>query len=626
MEKKEFKTESKRVLDLMINSIYTNKDIFLRELISNASDAIDKIYYKTLSNENLEFNKSDYYIEIKTDKNKRQVIIEDTGIGMTKDELENNLGVIAKSGSLEFKENNKLEQDVDIIGQFGVGFYSSIMVAKKVTVISRAFGEDSIYKWVCEGVDGYTIEKIENDMHTGTKIILDLKDDDEDFNYSEYLEEYKLRSLVKKYSDFIRYPIKMKVSKTKPKDDNNEEFETYYEVETVNSMVPIWRKNKNELKEEDYINFYEEKHFGYDKPLKYIHLKADGVVRFNSILYIPSSVPFDFFSKDYKSGLQLYSNGVLIMDKCEDLLPDYYSFVIGVVDSDDLNLNISREILQKSRQLTIIAKKIKDKITSELKLMLKNDRDMYNKFYDLFSRSIKLGVYDKFGMEKDELKDLLMFKSSFNDKYTTLSEYVERMKDNQEKIFYMTGESIDKIKNLPQIEILKEKDYEILYFTDAIDEFTIKMLQKYDDKEFLSASNADMDIKDENNKEELETQKSKDMLNKAKEVLSGRVDDVIISTRLVKSPVCLTSKGELSIEMEKVLNQMPDENKLKANKVLEINKNNKVFDNLNDLYEKDIEKFEKFINVLYSQARLIEGLSVDDPVNLTNSIMDLITF
>lgn len=624
MSLKEFKTESKKILDLMVNSIYTNKDIFLRELISNASDSIDKVYYKTLSDENLEFNKSDYKIIIGRDKDKKQIYVEDTGIGMTSEELESNLGVIAKSGSLEFKETNKIDENFDIIGQFGVGFYSSFMVAKKVTVLSRAFKQNEVYKWVCEGVDGYTIEKVDLEMHVGTKIIIDLKDDNEDFKYSEYLEEYKLRELIKKYSDFIRYPIIMDVTKTKPKDDDSKEFEQYTEKETINSMVPIWRKNKNELEEEDYNNFYQEKHFGFDKPLKYIHLKADGVVRFNSILYIPSSMPFNFFSKDFKKGLSLYSNGVLIMDKCEDLLPDYYSFVEGVVDSEDLSLNISRETLQKSRQLSIIAKKIKDKITSELKLMLKNDREEYNKFYDLFSRSIKLGVYNNFGQDKDYLKDLLMFKSSNDNKYTTLSEYTSRMKEGQDKIYYMTGDSIEKIQNLPQIEVLNKKDYEILYFTDPIDEFTIKILQNYEEKEFASASDTDIDIDCENEESLAKKEESKDMLKKAKEILKDKVSDVIISSRLVNSPVCLTSRGNLSIEMEKVLDQMPEENKLKANKVLEINPNNKIFENLNNLYKKDEAKFEKLLNVIYSQAKLIEGLTIDNPVDLTNDIIDLI--
>lgn len=625
MAVQEFKTQSKKILDLMINSIYTNKDIFLRELISNASDSIDKVYYKTLSDENLTFNKDDYKICIYTDKEKRQLIIEDTGIGMTKEELENNLGVIAKSGSLEFKENNKIDENFDIIGQFGVGFYSAFMVAKKITVISRAFGSDEVYQWVSEGVEGFEVNKIDDKINHGTKIILDLRESDEDFNYDEYLEDYKLRSLIKQYSDFISYPIIMEVTKTKPKEDNKDEYEEYIEPETINSMVPLWRKNKNELKEEDYENFFFERHFGFTKPLKYIHLKADGVVRFNAILYIPSQVPFDYFTKDYKKGLQLYSNGVLIMDKCEDLLPDYYSFVVGVVDSEDLSLNISRETLQKSRQLSIISKRIKDKITSELKLIQKNDREKYNQFYDLFSRNIKFGIYENFGANKEQLEELLMFKSSKSEEYSTLLEYKDRMKDGQDKIYYATGDSIDKIKKLPQVEILNKNNYEFFYLTEDIDEFVIKVLKKYNEKEFCSVSDANLDINDEKNGEIKEKSlKSKNMLDKMKEILKGKVNDVIISSKLVNSPLCLSSKGQLSIEMEKVLNQMPHDNNFKADKVLEINGNNKIFDNLNSYYENDLDKFEKLVNLVYSQALLIEGLSVEDPIKMTQDFADLL--
>lgn len=625
MGKQEFKAESKRVLDLMINSIYTNKDIFLRELISNASDSIDKVYYKVLSDENLEFNKEDYKIFIKADKEKRQLSIIDKGIGMSKDELENNLGIIAKSGSLDFKDSTKLDQEHDIIGQFGVGFYSAFMVSSKVTVLSRAFGSDETYKWVSEGADGFEIEKMAENIQQGTQIILDIKKSDDDFNYDEYLEEYKLKSLVKKYSDFIRYPIVMEVTKSRKK-EGSDEYEDYKEEEILNSRVPIWRKNKTELTDEDYENFYEEKHFGFSKPLKYIHLQADGLVRFNAIIYIPSNLPFNYYAKDYKKGLQLYSNGVLIMDKCAELLPDYYSFAVGVVDSEDLSLNISRETLQKSRQLSLIAKRIKDKITSELKTMLKNDRENYNKFYEIFSRSLKLGIYDSFGANKDELEDLLMFKSSAEEKFVTFEEYVSHLKEGQDKIYYVAGDSIDKLKKMPQLEYVSSKGYEVLYFTDEIDEFAIRILDNYKDKKFISVSDADFGSKEETTDEfKGEEEKSKDMLGEIKDILKDKVDDVKLSVRLVNSPVCLVSKGQLSVEMEKTLSNLPENNKIKAQKLLEINPKNKIFDKLEDLYKTDKDKFSTLVNVIYGQALIIEGLSPENPVKFADDITSLIS-
>ena len=625
MAKQEFRAESKRILDLMINSIYTNRDIFLRELISNASDAIDKVYYKALSDDNMEFNKDDYFIKITVDKETRSISIEDTGIGMDEKELENNLGIIANSGSLQFKQENEIKDGFDIIGQFGVGFYSSFIVAKKVVVLSKSISSDIAYVWESDGLDGYEINKAEKSSN-GTKITLYLKDNSEEENYDEYLQDYKLQSLIKKYSDFIRYPIKMDITKSRKKQDS-EEYEDYVETQTVNSMVPLWRKNKNELTEEDYINFYNEKHYGFDKPLKYIHTSADGSVRYTSIMYIPSMLPFNYYSKEFKKGLELYSSGVLIMDKCDQLLPDYFGFVTGMVDSDDLSLNISREILQNDRQLKLIAKRLKDKIKTELVTMLKNDRDNYVKFYDVFSRSIKFGLYDNWGMNKEDLQDLIMFKSSLDkEKYVTLDEYISRMKDEQKNIFYATGESIEKIEKMPQIELLLDKGYEILYFTDEVDEFAIQSLGQYKEHSFKSIFNSDLDIEDVSKQEKEEVlEKSKDMIESMKALLKDKISDIVISSRLKNYPVCLSSKGNLSIEMEKTLSSMPTDNNIKAEKILELNDKSKMFENLNNYFEKDVEKFNKLTNVLYNQALLIEGLSIPDPIEFTNNISDLLS-
>ncbi|QXM05392.1 molecular chaperone HtpG [Crassaminicella indica] len=621
MEKKQFQAESKRLLDLMINSIYTHREIFLRELISNASDAIDKIYYKALTDENLTFNKDDYYIKVSYDKENRILKISDTGIGMTKEELEENLGVIAKSGSFTFKKENELKDGFDIIGQFGVGFYSAFMVADKVTVITKALGSDEAFKWEATGADGYIIEPCEKEA-VGTDIILKIKENTEDEKFDEYLEEYRLRAIIKKYSDFIRYPIKMDVTKRKLKEGTENEYEEYVEETIVNSMVPIWRKNKNELKKEDYENFYAEKHYGFDKPAKYIHISVDGAVRYNAILFIPEKMPYDFYTKEYEKGLELYSNGVLIMNKCADLLPDYFSFVKGMVDSEDLSLNISREMLQHNRQLKVIAKNIKNKIKNELKNMLKNEREKYEQFYKTFGRQLKYGVYSDFGANKEVLQDLLMFYSSKEKKMVTLEEYISRMPEEQKYIYYAAGETNERIEKLPQTELVAEKGYEILYFTDDIDEFAVKMLMNYKGKEFKSVSSGDLGIEEEDNENasNKEYEDSKEVFEYMKNVLKGKVKDVVVSKRLKNHPVCLSNDGEFTIEMEKVLNAMPNHPEIKADKILEINVQHDIFKTLKEAFENDKEKLKLYTNILYNQALLIEGLPINDPVAFTEDI------
>lgn len=619
LAKKQFKTESKRLLDLMINSIYTHREIFLRELISNASDAIDKIYYKALTDESLSFDKENYYIKVTPDKKNRVLKISDTGIGMTKEELDDNLGVIARSGSLAFKRENELKDGYDIIGQFGVGFYSAFMVADTVTVISKALGSEEAYKWESGGADGYTIEPCEKE-NVGTDVILKIKENTEDEKYDEYLEEYRLKSIIKKYSDFIRYPIKMDITRSRLKEGSKDEYEEYSEEQIINSMVPIWKKNKSELKQEDYDNFYSEKHFGFDKPLRHIHISADGAVSYNAILFIPEKTPFDFYTKEYEKGLELYSNGVMIMNKCADLLPDYFSFVKGMVDSEDLSLNISREMLQHDRQLKLIAKNIKTKIKNELENMLKNERDKYEKFYEAFGRQLKYGIYSEFGSNRDVLQDLLMFYSSKEKKLVTLEEYVSRMRSEQKYIYYAAGESIERIEKLPQTELVREKDYEILYFTDDVDEFAIKMLMTYKDKEFKSVSSGDLGIEPEENKNTGDDKESKELFEYMKKILSGKVKDVKASKRLKHHPVCLSNEGEVSIEMEKILSTMPNNPDIKADKVLELNTGHEVFKSLKEAYEKDKEKLELYTNLLYGQALLIEGLPIADPVEFTNNI------
>jgi molecular chaperone HtpG len=621
MTKKKFKAESKRVLDIMINSIYTHKEIFLRELISNSSDAIDKIYYKALTDDNIKFNKSKYQIKIDVDKDNRILTVSDTGIGMTKEELEENLGVIAQSGSFNFKNLNKVKDGYDIIGQFGVGFYSAFMVADKVEVYTKSLGEDTGYKWISEGADGYIIEEYEKDT-VGTDIILTIKENDEDENYDKFLNTNQLQQIVKKYSDFIRYPIKMEIEKTRLKEGTEDEYESYTELETVNSMVPIWKKNKLNLKDEDYENFYSEKHFGFDKPLSHLHISVDGVIRYNAVLFIPENIPFDYYSKEYEKGLELYSNGVLIMNKCPDLLPDYFSFIKGVVDSEDLTLNLSREVLQHDRQLQFIAKNLRTKIKKELETMMKHDREKYEKFYDSFGRQLKFGVYDEFGRDKDFLKNLLMFYSSKEDKMVTLDEYVSRMPEEQEFIYYAAGESKEMLKKLPQTESVLDKGFEILYFTEDIDEFAIKVLEEYQEKEFKSVSSSDLEIDDVEDTEEnqVEEDKRKEIFDYMTKSLKGKISKVKASKRLKNHPVCLSNEGDVSIEMEKVLKNMPNNQNIKAEKILEININHKVYQAIKDAYENDKDKLDLYTNLLYNQALLIEGLPLEDPVEFSNNI------
>lgn len=623
MAKKQFKSESKRLLNLMINSIYTHKEIFLRELISNASDAIDKRYYMSLRDNNIDFNKDDFYIRITPNEEERILRVSDTGIGMSKEELDSNLGIIAKSGSFDFKENNEIKEDVDIIGQFGVGFYSAFMVSEKVTVISKRADSEEAYKWESMGADGYTITPCKKDS-VGTDIIMKIKPSTEDEDYDEFLDAYNIKSLVKKYSDFIKYPIKMMMKKRKLKEGTENEYEDYFEDEILNSMVPIWRKNKSELKEEDYHNFYTEKHFGYEKPLKYTHVSAEGVVSYNAILYIPARAPYDFYTKEFEKGLELYSNGVMIMKKCGDLLPDYFGFMQGLVDSPDFSLNISREVLQHDKQLQFIAKKIKEKIKSELLSMLKEDRETYEKFFINFGKVLKYGLYSDWGLNKEFLQDLVMFYSSYEEKLTTLDEYVSRMKEDQKYIYYAAGESVDKLSKLPQAELIADKGFEILYFTDEIDEFAIKVLLNYKDKEFKNISSSDLDIKSEDDNTD-NVEENKELFAFMKESLGEKVKEVRASKRLKTHPVCLATEGELSIEMEKVLNALPDKpSSIHAEKILEINTSHQIFEKLKDAFHNDKEKFKKLSNVLFNQALLIEGLTIEDPVQYANDIYELI--
>jgi molecular chaperone HtpG len=621
MTKLQFKAESKRLLEMMINSIYTHKEVFLRELISNASDAIDKLYYKALTDDSLNFDKDKYYIKVVPNKENRTLKILDSGIGMTKEELETNLGTIAKSGSLAFKKETELKDGYDIIGQFGVGFYAAFMVADVVTVISKSLGSEEAYKWESNGAEGYTIETTEKDS-IGTEIILKIKENTEDENYDEFIEEYRLKSIIKKYSDFIRYPIKMDVSSSRPKEGSDNEFEEYVEEQVINSMVPIWRKNKSELTDEDYANFYAEKRYGFDKPIKHIHISVDGTIRYNAILYIPEKTPYDFYSKEFEKGLELYSNGVLIMDKCADLLPDHFSFVKGMVDSEDLSLNISREMLQHDRQLKLISKNINKKIKSELQSLLNNEREKYDEFYKSFGRQLKYGVYSEFGANKEVLQDLIMFYSSKEKKLVTLDEYVSRMPEEQKYIYYASGESIERIDKLPQAEFVSEQGYEILYFTEDIDEFAIKMVMTYKEKEFKSISSGDLGIEGEENKSDSESEEneSKEIFDYMKTILADKVKDVKVSKRLKSHPVCLATEGDISIEMEKILAAMHDNQNIKADKVLEINKNHEVFQSLKEAFENDREKLDLYTKLLYNQALLIEGLPIQDPVEFTNDI------
>ena len=626
-EKKQFQAESKRLLDLMINSIYTHREIFLRELISNASDAIDKLYFHAMSENITGLSRDDFAIELRPDKENRTLTIVDNGCGMTKEELENNLGTIAKSGSLDFKNTNEQKDGVEIIGQFGVGFYSAFMVSSLVTVRSRAYGADTAYEWQSSGADGYTIEPCEKEDH-GTEIILKIKEDTEEEKYGEYLETYRLRAIVKKYSDYIRYPIRMEMEHSHLKEgcpEDKPEYETHMEMETLNSMVPIWRKNKNEVSAEEYNEFYKEKFFDFQNPLKVIHSSTEGVATYNALLFIPAKT-YNYYTKEFEKGLQLYANGVLIMDKCPDLLPDYFSFVKGLVDSHDLALNISREMLQHDRQLKLIESRLEKKIKSELLAMLQNDRETYEKFYDSFGLQLKYGVYSDYGAHKDELKDLILFYSSSQKKLVTLAEYAAAMKEGQKYIYYATGGTVEQADHLPQTELLKDKGYEILYLTDDIDEFAVRVLHEFDGKEFRSVSGGDLGLEEEvEKKKEAEQQgeEHKSLFEAMAKALDGKVKAVRPSAILKTHPVCLSTDGDLSLEMEKVLNSMPVDQKVKAERVLEINSSHPVFQTLCALEESDPEKLAEYTKMLYDQALLIEGMQIEDPVAFSQRICSL---
>lgn len=625
MKKKAFKSESKRLLDLMINSIYTNKDIFLRELISNASDAIDKLYYRSLTDKKVKVKKDKLEINIDYDKENRTLVIEDNGIGMTEEELDKNLGTIAESGSLSFKENMTKQDKIDIIGQFGVGFYSAFMVSDCIEVETKSVDSDKGYKWISTGAEGYSIEECDK-KENGTKISLHIKPDTEEDNYSDYLEEYNLKELIKKYSDYIRYPIKMKVTKHELKDEEKHEYVDKVEVETINSMVPLWKKKASDVTEEEYNNFYMDKFNDFDKPLKVIHTSVEGMCSYNGLLFIPSHAPYDYYTKDYEKGLSLYASGVLIMEKCADLLPDYFSFVKGVVDSEDLSLNISREILQKSKSLGLIAKNIESKIKKELETMLKEEREKYEEFFKTFGVQLKYGVYNNYGADKDKLKDLIMFHSSKEDKLITLKEYVDAMPEGQEKIYYASGASIAKIDSLPQVEQVKEKDYDILYLTDYVDEFAITAIQEYEGKKFANVENGDLDLETEEEKEETKkvNEENEDLLKDMQEEIKD-VKEVRFTNKLKTHPVCLTSEGDVSIEMQKVFDSMPNDLGIKAQTVLEINEKHPIAKKLKELYKKDKDEFKKYTKILYSEAKMIAGLPIDNPTEISNLICEVIS-
>ena len=625
--KKQFKAESKKLLDLMIHSIYTNKEIFLRELISNASDAIDKLYYLSLTDKKLKVKKEDLKINLAFDKENRTITITDNGIGMNKAELEKNLGTIAESGSLLFKTENEHKKDIDVIGQFGVGFYSAFMVSKEVEVISKKYDEDKFHLWKSSGTSGYSIDDIDTDGDFSTKIVLYLKDDTDEENYSEYLEQYKLQTIVKKYSNYITYPIVMNVTKSVLKEGSKDEYEDKTTEETLNSMIPIWKKNRKDVSDEDYNNFYKDSYHDYDDPSLIITSSVEGRCSYKSLMFIPSHTSYDMYTKEFKKGLSLYSNGVLIMDKCEDLLPDYFSFVKGLVDSEDISLNISREILQQNHQVELIAKSIETKIKKELETMLRDDREKYDNFFKNFGMQLKFGIYNDYGMHKDVLKDLIMFYSSTEKKLVTLSEYVSRMKDGQDKIFYACGESVDKIDLLPQVENVKDKGYEVLYLTEYVDEFAIQMLMDYEGKKFANVSSEALDLDTEDEKKELEEKNSsnKEMFDEMTSLLDNEIKEVRFTNKLKNHPVCLTSKGNVSIEMEKVMNSMPTGEKVNAEKVLEINENHPIVSKLEDLYKNNKEEFDNYTRILYQQARLIEGLPVHNPTELTNLICNVIS-
>lgn len=627
MKVKQFKAESKKLLDLMIHSIYSNKEIFLRELISNASDAIDKLYYRSLTDKKVSIDKDEFEIRISVDKDERTITIQDNGCGMTEEELEVNLGTIAKSGSSVFKEENKKSKDIDIIGQFGVGFYSSFMVSDSVSVMSRAYGSDKSYLWQSNGVEGYQITECDDFKEYGTKIILKIKEDMEEESYSNFLEPYFIEEIVKKYSDYIRYPIKMNMEHQHLKERSKDEYETVVEEETLNSMIPLWKKDKNDVKEEDYYQFYQEKFYDYHDPLHVIPTSVEGLCSYQALLFIPSHAPNDYYTKEYEKGLQLYANGVLILDKCKDLIPDYFSFVKGVVDTNDLSLNISREMLQQDRKVQLIAKNIEKKIKNELEDLLENDREKYEKFFDAFGIQLKFGIYNNYGMDKDKLKDLILFYSSKEKKLVTLKEYVERISEGQDKIYYACGETNEKIDLLPQVEQVKEKDYEILYLTNYADEFVVRVLNEYDKKKFINICGEDFDLDSEDEKEQLDkvNKENKGLLSSMKDILKDNVNEVRFTHRLKNHPVCLTSKGDISIGMEKVINSMPTDEKIKAEVIMEINEKHPIAAKLKSLKEVDNESLEKYTKVLYSQARLIEGMSIENPTEISNLICELIS-
>ena len=626
MAKKQFKTESKKLLDMMVNSIYTHKEIFLRELISNASDAIDKLYFRSLTDDSVTLKKEDYEIRISADKDARTLTVSDNGCGMTKDELENNLGTIAKSGSLDFKNANGGKDNIDIIGQFGVGFYSAFMVSDNITVESRAYGSDEAYEWESSGADGYTVTPCGKES-AGTVITMHIKPDTEDEKYGEYLDEYRIRALVKKYSDYIRYPIKMTVKQERKKEGSENEYETVYEDETLNSMIPIWKKAQNDVTDDEYAEFYKEKFFDYEAPLKVIRQKAEGTSNYEALMFIPSHAPYDYYSKSYEKGLQLYSSGVMIMEKCKELIPDHFSFVRGLVDSADLSLNISREMLQHDRQLKVIAKAVEKKIAGDLAKMLENDRENYEKFFKAFGTQLKWGVYSMFGANKELLQDLLLFVSSNEDKYVTLKEYVSRMKEGQDKIYYASGETTAKIALLPQVEAVKAKGYEVLYLTEDIDEFTLQILRTYGEKEFLNVCREELDLASEEEKEALkeENEKSDELFKFMKESIGDGVSKVRFTNTLGSHAVCLSSEGELSLGMEQVLKKMPgaEGSGIKAETVLEINKEHPIASKLAQLFETDKEKLASYSKILFAQARLVSGLSVDDPTEISDLICGL---
>ena len=626
MKKKAFKAESKKLMDLMINSIYTNKEIFLREIISNASDAIDKLHYMSLTDKDIKVDTSKFNIHITPDKGNKTLTISDNGIGMTEEELENNLGTIAKSGSSDFKENNEHKENIDIIGKFGVGFYSAFMVASKVEVISKKYGTDKANKWTSSGIEGYEIEPATKEDY-GTDIILYIKDDTEDEKYSKYLEEYEISTLIKKYSDYITYPITMyethKHLKPKKDEKDPDEYEEHTELETLNSLIPIWKKDKSKITDEEYNTFYSDKFFDYEEPIAHIHTKAEGTIEYTSLVYIPSHAPFDYYTKEYEKGLQLYSNGVLITDKCSDLLPDYFSFVKGVVDSPDLSLNISRETLQQNRILKTIANSIESKIKKELETMRDEDRAKYEKFYTAFGMQIKYAVYNNYGIDKDKVKDLVMFISSNDKKYTTLKEYVSRMKEDQKGIYYACGESIDKIDLLPQVEAAKEKGYEILYCTEYVDEFALMTLRSYEEKEFKNVCSENANLETEEEKKELEEKntEAKEMFTFMQEAIPD-VKAIKFTNKLKNHPVCLSSEGDISVEMEKTMKNMPFDNGVTANKVLEINENHEIAKKIKDLYANNKEELKNYTKILYAEARLIEGLSIENPTEISNLICE----